>query len=215
MNVSSCIVAGLLLTAISVSGQETTPAATKSIVLPTPQTEGGKPLMQVLKERKSGREFSPEKLPTQVLSNLLWAAWGVNRPDGRRTAPSSKNRQEIDIYVALAEGLYLYNAQDQRLDPVLDDDIRGAAASQAWARPAPVNLIYVADQARLGGPDDPTAYVDTGFISQNVYLFSASEGLATVVHEIGDRVGLAKAMRLRSDQKITLAQTIGYPKKVQ
>ena len=208
MRLSSRTLAGLLLVAISVSAQEQKP-----IVLPKPQTDGGKPLMQVLKERKSGREFSPEKLPPQMLSNLLWAAWGVNRPDGRRTAPSASNHQEIDIYVATADGLYLYNAKDHQLEPVMKEDIRTAAGRQPYVGQAPLNLIYVADQAKMGRPDDATAFADTGFISQNVYLFCASEGLATVVRGSVDRESLAKIMKLRPDQKITLAQTVGYPKK--
>jgi SagB-type dehydrogenase family enzyme len=207
MNLLSRALAGLLLVAISVSAQEQKP-----IVLPKPQTDGGKPLMQVLKERKSGRDFSPEKLPPQMLSNLLWAAWGVNRPDGRRTAPSASNRQEIDIYVATADGLYLYNAKDHQLDPVLKEDIRAAAGRQPFVGQAPLNLIYVADQAKMNRPDDTMAYADTGFISQNVYLYCASEGLATVVRGSVDRESLAKVMKLRPEQKITLAQTVGYPK---
>jgi SagB-type dehydrogenase family enzyme len=208
MNLLSRTLAGLLLVAISVSAQEQKP-----VVLPKPQTDGGKPLMQVLKERKSGRDFSPEKLPPQMLSNLLWAAWGVNRPDGRRTAPSASNRQEIDIYVATAEGLYLYNAKDHQLEPVMKEDIRTAAGRQPYVGQAPVNLIYVADQARMGRADDAMAYADTGFISQNVYLYCASEGLATVVRGSVNRESLAKIMKLRPEQRITLAQTVGYPKK--
>jgi len=216
MNVLSRVLAGLWLIAIAVSGQETKPADMKPLFLPPPQIEGGRPLMQVLKERKTGREFSTDGLPIQMLSNLLWAAWGVNRDDGRRTAPSSRNRQEIDVYVALAEGLFLYNAKDHRLDPILVGDVRAATAGkQPWAGQAPLSLVYVADQAKMGGPDDATAFVDTGFISQNVYLYSASEGLATVVHEIPDRVTLGKAMKLRPEQRITLAQAVGYPKKAQ
>ena len=208
MNLSTRTLAGLLLVAISVSAQEQKP-----IVLPKPQTDGGKPLMQVLKERKSGRDFSPEKLPPQMLSNLLWAAWGVNRPDGRRTAPSASNRQEIDIYVATAEGVYLYNAKDHQLEPVLKEDIRAATGRQPYVGQAALNLIYVADQTRMGRADDAMAFADTAFISQNVYLFCASEGLATVVRGSVDRESLAKSMKLRPDQKITLAQTVGYPKK--
>ena len=208
MNLSTRTLAGLLLVAISVSAQEQKP-----IVLPKPQTDGGKPLMQVLKERKSGRDFSPEKLPPQMLSNLLWAAWGVNRPDGRRTAPSASNRQEIDIYVATAEGVYLYNAKDHQLEPVLKEEIRAATGRQPYVGQAALNLIYVADQTRMGRADDAMAFADTAFISQNVYLFCASEGLATVVRGSVDRESLAKSMKLRPDQKITLAQTVGYPNK--
>ncbi|MDH7599607.1 MAG: SagB/ThcOx family dehydrogenase, partial [Sedimentisphaerales bacterium] len=128
-----------------------------------------------------------------------------------RTAPSAMNRQEIDIYVALQEGLYLYNAKEHRLDPVVKQDLRAATGNQPFVGQAPVNLIYVADMAKLGRPDEPTAYADTGFISQNVYLFCASEGLATVVRGMVPKESLAKAMNLRPDQKITLAQTVGYP----
>lgn len=189
----------------------------KPVQLPPPQTDGGKPLMQVLKERKSTRAFSPEKLPGQMLGNLLWAAFGINRPDsGQRTAPSAMNRQEIDIYVATAGGLYLYDAKDNTLQPVLADDVRAATGVQPFVKDAPVELVYVADYARLGrGTDDEKniyAAADTGFIGQNVYLFCASEGLATVVRGSVDRTALAKTMKLRPEQKIILAQTVGYPK---
>jgi len=190
----------------------------KPVELPKPDMEGGKPLMQVLKARQSGREFSAEKLPPQVLSNLLWAAWGVNRPDsGRRTAPSASNRQEVEIYVATAEGLYLYDAKAHRLQPVLAKDLRAATGRQPFVGEAPVNLVYVADYSKMGkGSDEDkalTAGADTGFISQNVYLYCASEGLATVVRGMVDRPALAKAMNLRPDQRIILGQTVGYPKK--
>jgi SagB-type dehydrogenase family enzyme len=184
--------------------------------LPAPQTDGGKPLMQVLQERKTSREFSTTKLPAQVLSNLLWAANGVNRPDGKRTAPSASNRQEIDIYVATADGLFLYEAQPHRLIALSSDDMRGATGLQPFVREAAVNLVYVADLARMtaGSTEDRALYsaADTGFIAQNVYLFCASEGLATVVRGSADRPSLAKAMHLRPEQRIILAQTVGYPK---
>ena len=190
----------------------------KPIQLPKPQMEGGKPLMQALKERKTARSFSSEKLPMQTLGNLLWAAFGVNRPEtGQRTAPSAMNRQEIDIYVATANGLYLYDAKGNTLKLVLADDIREATGTQAFVKDAPVNLVYVADYARMGGQKDEEKHLysaaDTGFIAQNVYLFCASEGLATVVRGSVDRPALAKAMKLRPEQKIILAQTVGYPKK--
>lgn len=187
----------------------------KPIALPQPQTDGGRPLMQVLKERKTTREFAADKLPPQVLSNLLWAAFGVNRPDGRRTAPSAMNKQEIDIYVATGEGLFVYNAQANRLDPVLPQDVRAATGMQSFVATAPVDLVYVADLAKAGSEPDADLYTaaDTGFIAQNVYLYCASEGLATVVRGSVDRAALAKTMKLRPDQKIILAQTVGYPKK--
>jgi len=187
----------------------------KPITLPTPQTDGGRPLMQVLRERKTTREFAPDKLPPQILSNLLWAAFGVNRPDGRRTAPSAMNKQEMDIYVATAEGLFVYNAQANRLDPILTQDVRAATGTQPFAATAPADLVYVADLAKAGSEPDADLYTaaDAGFIAQNVYLYCASEGLATVVRGSVDRAALAKAMKLRADQKIILAQTVGYPRK--
>jgi len=205
--------AALLACSVLASAQELKP-----IQLPKPQMEGGKPLMQALKERKSTRAFSPEKLPAQVLGNLLWAAFGINRPDsGQRTAPSAMNRQEIDIYVAMADGLYLYDAKENTLQPVLGQDLRAATGMQPFVTNAPVELIYVADFSRMGrGTDeDKNLYsaADTGFIGQNVYLFCASEGLATVVRGSVDRPALAKAMKLRPEQRIILAQTVGYPNK--
>jgi len=194
-----------------IPGQELKPVA-----LPTPQTSGGKPLMQALKERKSVRDFGPEQLSRQTLSNLLWAAWGINREDGRRTAPSASNRQEIDVYVILADGAYLYDAKTNALKPVARTDMRKLAGTQAYVADAPVNLVYIADTAKLGGDDAAalaTANADTGFIAQNVYLFCASEGLGTVVRGSVNRADLGKAMNLRAEQRIILAQTVGYPGK--
>jgi SagB-type dehydrogenase family enzyme len=190
----------------------------KPIQLLKPQIEGGKPFMQVLKDRSSSRSFSSEKLQPQVLSNLLWAAFGINRQDtGHRTAPSARNWQEIDIYVATDEGLYVYDAKGHQLQQVLTGDIRNLTGQQAFVKEAPVNFVYVADFSRMTGAqkEDKEFYsaADTGFISENVYLVCASEGLATVVRGSIDRQSLAKAMKLRPDQKIILAQTIGYPKK--
>jgi SagB-type dehydrogenase family enzyme len=174
--------------------------------------------MQVLKDRGSSRSFSSEKLSLQVLSNLLWAASGINRPDsGKRTAPSAVNWQELDIYVATAEGLYLFDAKSHRLNPILPEDIRALTGGQPFVREAPVNLVYVADFSRMGrGTNEEKEFysaADTGFIAQNVYLFCSSEELATVVRASIDRPTLAKVMKLRPDQKITLAQSVGYPKK--
>jgi nitroreductase len=192
-------------------------AALKIIELPKPQTEGGKPLMQALKERKTSREFSSEKLSMQVLSNMLWAANGINRPDGKRTAPTAMNKQEIDVYVALEDGLYLYDAGLNKLVGIVAGDIRGETGKQPFVKDAPVNLIYVADYAKMGNmpmaQKDFYAATDTGFVSQNVYLYCASEGLATVVRGMVDKALLPAVMKLRSDQRIILAQTVGYPKK--
>jgi SagB-type dehydrogenase family enzyme len=174
--------------------------------------------MQVLKDRASSRNLSPEKLPVQVLSDMLWAAFGVNRPDsGGRTAPSANNSQDMDVYVAIADGLFLYDGKAHALRQILAQDIRALTGRQAFVKDAPVNLIYVSNLAKMtrATPEDRESYAaaHTGFISQNVYLFCASEGLATVVRALIDRPALAKAMGLRPEQKITLAQTVGYPKK--
>jgi SagB-type dehydrogenase family enzyme len=173
--------------------------------------------MEVLRDRSSSRSFGSEKLAPQTLSNLLWAAFGINRAEsGKRTAPSAMDRQEINIYVAMADGLYVYEAKIHALQPVLTKDIRAMTGRQTFVVDAPVNLVYVADYRRMGkvSKEEQELYAaaDTGFISENVYLFCASEGLATVVRGSIDREALAKAMRLRPDQKIILAQTIGYPK---
>ena len=191
--------------------------AQKDIDLPKPRMEGGLPLMQALKARQSGREFSAEKLPLPVLSNLLWAAWGVNRSDGRRTAPSASNRQEIEVYVAMAEGLYLFEAGPHRLRLVQANDLRARAGTQPFVGEAPLNLIYVADYAKMATakPEDRPVWAaaDTGFIGQNVYLFCASEGLVSVFRAMVDREALGKTMNLRPDQHVTFAQTVGYLKK--
>lgn len=189
----------------------------KPIQLTEPDTSGGKPLMEALKERKTSREFSSQELSVEVLSDLLWAACGINRPDsGGRTAPTARNMQEIDVYVAKAEGLYLYDPKANMLIPVLSGDIRAETGSQPFVKDAPVNLIYVADLSKMKGMPDETidfyAATDTGFISQNVYLFCASAGLATVVRGWVDKPALEKAMKLGPNKKVILAQTVGYPK---
>jgi SagB-type dehydrogenase family enzyme len=186
------------------------------VTLPPPQTTGGKPLMQVLKDRHSTREFSSQRLSPQTLSNLLWAAFGINRPDGKRTAPSAMNWQEIDVYAATQDGLYVYDAKANALKPVLQQDVRGATGQQAFVKDAALDLVYVADLGKTGkaGGEDQIMYTaaDTGFIAQNVYLFCASEGLAAVVRGSVDREAFAKTAKLRPNQKIILAQTVGYPK---
>jgi SagB-type dehydrogenase family enzyme len=189
-----------------------------SIVLPEPNTEGGKSLKQVLKLRHSARQFSTENIPLQTLSDLLWAAWGINREDsGKRTAPSMGNRQTIDVYVATSNGLYLYEAKENTLTEIHEKDIRALIGRQSFVKEAPVNLIYVADLTRMGKIKDEQkmflSAADAGYISQNVYLFCASEELATVVfHSINTDV-LEKEMRLKPEQKIILAQSVGYPQK--
>ncbi len=189
----------------------------KPIPLPAPQTDGGKPLMQVLKARHSTREFGNEKLSMQTLSNLLWAANGINRPDGKRTAPSAVNWQETDIYVVLAEGTYVYDPKGNALNPVVSGDLRAETGTQPFPGQAAVNLVYVADTAKAAkvkpGDRDFLLGADVGFIAENVYLFCASEGLAVVVRASVPAEALAKRLQLRPEQRITLAQSIGYPKK--
>jgi nitroreductase len=189
----------------------------KPIQLSSPQIAGN-PLMQLLAKRGSSREFNPEPLPVNILSNMLWAASGINRPEsGKRTAPTASNRQEIDIYVATATGLYFYDAKPNLLKPILAEDIRGLTGTQAFVKEAAVNLIFVADYSRMSSSPDEvkTMYAGaaTGFISENVYLYCASEGLSTVVRASIDRSALAKVMGLRTDQRIILSQSVGYPKK--
>ena len=180
-----------------------------------PRKAGGKPLMQALKDRRSSREISGKELPPQLLSDLLWAAFGVNRPDGKRTAPSAMNWQEISVYAATPKGLYLYNAAGHTLEQLLPRDIRPASGLQPAALAAPVLLLYAADTGKMGRAkqDEQDLYsaTDAGFISQNVYLFCASEILATVVMGGFDRSRLAKEMGLGSGQKVILVQPVGYP----
>ena len=201
----------------------------KPIQLLPPQLEGGRPLMQVLKDRKSWRLYTTEKIPIQVLSNLLWSAFGINRPgQGLRTAPTGGNRQDIDIYVATADGVYVYEAKANILNPVLAEDVRSLSGRQ-YPPPivpanlvppldeAPVNLIYVCDgskKSKISTEEENlrSAFAHTGFISQNVFLFCASEGLATVVRLWFDKAALEKKMRLRPEQYAILVQSVGYPR---
>jgi SagB-type dehydrogenase family enzyme len=198
-----------------------TAAELSPIKLLPPDMKAGKSLMQSLQERKTSRSFSTKKLSVQDLSNLLWAACGINRPEsGKRTAPSASNRQEIDVYVAMEEGLYIYDVKAHELAPVLKSDLRRNTTtiiqpSRNSVADAAVQLIYVADYSRMAfytNDEDKKFYsaADTGFIAQNVYLYCASAGLAAVVRGMVDRDGLTKDMKLRANQKITLVQAVGY-----
>jgi nitroreductase len=189
----------------------------QSILLPAPQTEGGMPLMKALSNRQTAREFSDKKLPEQVMSNLLWAAWGVNRQDAKkRTAPSAMNKQEIDVYVSTAEGVFLYDAFKNTLLQVSKEDVRAKTGLQDFVKTAPVNIVFVADYSKMGTgsvPDkDKYAYADAAFISENVYLFCASEGLATGVRANIDKESCATALKLKADQHVIMGQAVGYPK---
>jgi nitroreductase len=187
-----------------------------AVQLPVPQTTGGKPLMESLALRRTSRAFAPDPMPAQVLSNLLWAAWGVNRPtEGKRTAPSAHNWQEIDVVVVDATGAFRYDAAGNRLVPLVAGDYRALTGVQGFVKDAPLTLVYVADTSRMKGAsgDDVKAYAwaDAAFISQNVYLFCASQGLATGVRAMVDRSALAKALHLPPGRIIAFAQSVGYP----
>ncbi|MDD8026384.1 MAG: nitroreductase family protein [Acidobacteriota bacterium] len=223
--------------------------APKTIDLPKPQTTGGMPLMEALSARRTSREFGPEKLAPQMLSNLLWAAFGVNRteiigrgPNPGRTAPSGMNMQEIDLYAAFPDGVYLYEAIPHRLTLVTDKDVRAMTNGRPAAGTAPLCLIFVEDQDKrptmpagarpagappaaappaaakpagappAAGPRATAGEVDCGFIGQNVYLFAASAGLNAWFYAT-DRDGLAKALNLRPGQKVLYGQAVGHPKK--
>jgi SagB-type dehydrogenase family enzyme len=177
----------------------------------------GVPLMQILNKRKSTREFSDRPVSMETLSHLLWAAFGINRSDGtHRTAPSAVNAQEIDIYVALEQGLYLFDPTAFELIPVLKDDIRAATGWQEFVAQVPINLVYVANLAKMYDAPRPEqkfyAALDAGFIGENVYLFCAAQGLGTVARGWVDRPALAKLMKLRPDQRVIMTQSVGYPR---
>ena len=189
---------------------------TESIKLPPPEMAGGMPLMQALKARHSTREFGSQPLPPQVLSNLLWAASGVNRSDtGQRTAPSAHDWREIEVYVVTAEGAFRYEHASHTLTRVASGDIRHLTGVQDYVATAPLNLVYVADLKRMtgAGAQDQAFYsaTDAGFVAQNVYLYCASAGLAVVVRGLVDREALGTALGLGREQRIILAQSVGYP----
>jgi SagB-type dehydrogenase family enzyme len=199
----------MLMSTIAHAGQES------AIKLPPPRLDGAT-LMHALQSRASGREFARQSLPQELLATLLWAAFGVNRPaTGGRTAPSAHDWQEIEVYAALAEGVYRYDAAAHALRLAVTGDLRRLTGVQDFVGDAPLNLVYVADFARMSGAsaEDRTffASADAGFIAQNVYLVCASAGLACVVRGLVDRRKLAPAMGLRRDQRIVLAQTVGFP----
>lgn len=188
----------------------------RTIALPAPTKQGGLSLMDALKARRSSREFSDETLPPQLLSDLLWAAFGINRPQsGGRTAPSAHDWEEIDLYVATPKGTFVYRPKPHALVEVSSEDLRAATGIQPFVAHAPLNLVYIADLSRMtqASEEEKRWYSgpDAGFIAQNVYLFCASAGLATVVRGMVERTALARTLRLKPDQVIILAQTVGYP----
>jgi SagB-type dehydrogenase family enzyme len=200
----------ILLVGVSLLGKDN-----GLIPLPEPEKTGGMPLMEALDQRHSSRSFQKKDVPDQVLSNLLWAAFGINRENGKRTAPSSQGRTEMEIYVSTRNGLFLYLPEKNVLKKILDKDIRAKTGKQDFVAQAPLNLIFVANYKKAGDVDPEkyrhTSGMNTGFISQNVYLYCASEGLATVVRGWFDQDELRRAMKLEDHKGIILTQSVGYP----
>lgn len=186
-----------------------------TMALPPPDRTGGLPLMAALARRHSSREFAKRALSAQQLSDLLWAAWGRNRDDGGRTAPSALNAQEIDLYVALPEGAYRYDAASHSLQRVVALDLRRVTGYQDFVDDAPLDLVMVADHTRMGlvpvAQRESYASVAAGAIAQNVYLWCASAGLATVIRAWIDRQAIADALGLPHDHQVLLSQTVGAP----
>lgn len=211
-SMSRCILMGVVcLSSWCVEG-----AASEYESLSAPRMAGGRPLLEVLKDRHSTREFKPAPVRREQLSDLLWAGFGVNRPEtGQRTAPCTMNLRSIDIYLMTADGAYRYDADGHRLEVITRQDLRGLTGGQDYVQVAPVALLYVADHARFAKlePAEREFYsaVDAGLIGQNVYLFCASEGLGCVIHMPGDHAALAKALGLRPEQQVVLAHTVGHP----
>lgn len=199
--------------ALSAFGQEL-----EQVQLPEPKLDPSKSLAQALKERKTSRAYGSGNLSQQALSNILWAAFGINRPDsGRRTAPSGLNWQETDIYIATSQGMYLYDPKGNALIPVVTGDIRALTYTQVDRfKDAPLNLVYVADLEKTGGGEEAgkmvTVAMDTAFVAENVYLYCASEGLPTAFRLSIDKDKLSQAMKLRPTQRIMGAQSVGLPK---
>ena len=189
-----------------------------SISLPPSAKHGGMSLMDALAKRHSSRDFASTPLPLPLLSDLLWAAYGMNRDGGGRTAPSALNAQEIDVFVALPSGAYLYDAMAHQLNLVAASDLRRVTGYQDFVDEAPLDLVYVADHARMGmvpvAQRESYSSTSAGAIAQNVYLFAASNDLATVIRAWIDRAAIADALGLTHDQQVLLSQTVGYPKVV-
>ncbi len=182
--------------------------------LPRPHNSGGMNLFDAFAERRSTRQYVPRELPLQTLSDLLWSAFGVNRPNGDRTAPYWRHVMVMDIYLAMSDGVWFYEPKAHTLLPHVTEDIRAKTGKQEFVATAPLNLIYVAHGERMDVPETERrlyASVDAAFIGENVYLFCASEGLGSVFRANLDYDELAHALRLPEDQFITFAQTVGYP----
>jgi SagB-type dehydrogenase family enzyme len=188
----------------------------ETVALPVPKKSGGMSLLKALSLRQSQRSFSEKELSPKVLSNLLWAAYGVNRPDDGRTVPSARTWKEFDIYVVKADGWFVYEPAKHTLLKMGNEDLREYAGKQDFVKTAPLNLIFVADYNRMTNATEELmnfySAADVGFISQNVYLYCASAKLSTVVRAQIDRDKIREVFKLRPGQQPILAQTVGYPK---
>jgi len=211
--------AGILSTvaAAAVTATKGFAQSPQPIALPPPAMEGGKSLMQSIKDRQSTRAYADRPLSNQDLSNILWAAWGVNRPkeDGR-TVPRWRDAYLLDVYVIRADGVWLYEPKTHRLLFHMAGDLRGQTTTgQPFVATAPVNLVYAVDMSKIKGESEndknATAGATAGVTGQNVYLYCASAGLATVFRE-SVPAALAKTLQLPAEQVIQFGQTIGYPK---
>ncbi|HOY67811.1 MAG TPA: SagB/ThcOx family dehydrogenase [Candidatus Ozemobacteraceae bacterium] len=190
----------------------------ESIKLPAPALNPDKPLMQALKERQTRREFADRPVSLQDLSNILWCANGINRPEsGKRTSPSAKNAQDIDIYIIKRDGAYLYDAPKHQLTLIASGDHVLDAGTQPYVASAPLNLLYVSDLAKfefMKEREDQlvAAAIDAGHCSQNVYLYGAAANMAVVTRMSVPKPRAAETLRLRPQQYIVIGQTIGYAK---
>ena len=186
------------------------------IALPKPNLKSGKPFMQCVAERRTERKFSTRPLSQQTIAEILFVADGVTRKDGRKTVPTARNKQNQSVYAVTADGIYLYNSKKHSLIPVMKGDFRKNCGPQPFHKKAPLILLFVADLSAVGNtPVDQAIYAGnhSGSASQNVYLYAASENLATVVCGMLDRAALKKMLNLKKDQMVVFSQPIAYPAK--
>jgi SagB-type dehydrogenase family enzyme len=201
--------------AIFLSGSVSFAQVLETVKLPEVQKTGGMSLMEALQNRESQREYSNKDLSLQQMSNLLWAAYGINRANGYRTAPSARTVHEYDIYIIKPEGWYVYDAKEHAMLKMGNEDLREFAGTQDFVKTAPVNLVFVANMDKMASFNEEMqkfySAADVGYISQNVYLWCASEGLATIVRGQIDKPKAKEVLKLKPNQQVILAQTVGYP----
>jgi SagB-type dehydrogenase family enzyme len=209
----SKIIFAFFFFAFSYSAMNAQPLET--IKLPAPQKTGGMSLMEALANRQSQRSYSSKELTQQQMSNLLWAAYGINRPNGYRTAPSARTAHEFDIYIIKNDGWYVYDAEQHAMLKMGNENLQEHAGTQDFVQTAPVNLVFVADMDKMASFSEEMqvfySATDVGYISQNVYLYCAAEGLATIVRGQIDKAKAKEVLKLRPNQQVILAQTVGYP----